>query len=292
MSTPLNHHYVSQCQIRNFFNQSEKKIYLYDKIRNNFFNKTTTKSVFSERELNTVYENGQLNHDIIEKDLKDYFEDSFVKNTKIILDYAETQIAVKDELINALIDITKLGIIGDMRNPVSKRQLDDAIYKPFEELRQYAAPNLKEQIDQALEDRKKTKYSNKLQYSKIAEDVIEKMFPLVSVIFYITTEDDYFVLSDCSSIVSRAKINKYFNPDIQEIANVGTPLTSKLLVQTMSSKLGRKEGGIYYLGDNHKSMINDINMMTLASSKKMVACESEAYLKSFIERVWEFKAVY
>jgi hypothetical protein len=50
---PNNHPYVSQCQIRNFFNKKAGKIYLFDKSKNIAFSRGSTKRVFSEEEANT-----------------------------------------------------------------------------------------------------------------------------------------------------------------------------------------------------------------------------------------------
>ncbi len=51
MSTPKNHHYITQAHIRNFFNKEDKCIYLYDKKSKRFFTKNTSKSIFSEKNL-------------------------------------------------------------------------------------------------------------------------------------------------------------------------------------------------------------------------------------------------
>lgn len=282
MSIPKNHHYVSQCQIRNFFNREENKIFLYDKKADNIYSKTTTKSVFSERELNTVYENGQIDHETIEKDLRDYFEESFTKNLAIIKAYVETEQAVPGEIHKALFEITKLGMIGKLRNPVEKKHLEDSLFEQYSKLFAYAAEPLKSQYEQVLKDREMTKYSNKIIYSAIAEGMLKVMLPITSVIYNITTANDYFLLPDCSAITSRGRINDYFNPDIKEIANVGVPLASKLLVQTFSAKHIKKQGGIFYLGDGFRSRIDDINRMMVASSVQTVACESREYLENFV----------
>lgn len=53
MSTSKNHHYISQAHIKNFFNKQTNCIYLYDKRSKRFSTKNTSKSVFSEKNLNT-----------------------------------------------------------------------------------------------------------------------------------------------------------------------------------------------------------------------------------------------
>src|SRR5258706_10216484 len=87
MRIPFNHHFVSQCQIRNFFNKRDKAIYLYDKRKDNLYSRPSTKSVFSEPGLNSkLTDDDTIDHESIEQDIKTNFEDAFRKNTDLILE--------------------------------------------------------------------------------------------------------------------------------------------------------------------------------------------------------------
>lgn len=77
MSKPRNHHFVSQVHIKNFFNTTHSKIFIYDKILDNFYFKRTTKSLFSEKDLNTKFDNGLKDFESLENDLNHFFEKDF-----------------------------------------------------------------------------------------------------------------------------------------------------------------------------------------------------------------------
>ena len=83
MSTPINHHHVSQCHSRLFFNEQDKKIYYYDKELDKFDYKLTTKSLFSENYANTKLENDEFDHKSVEDELNQYFEKDFESMQKI-----------------------------------------------------------------------------------------------------------------------------------------------------------------------------------------------------------------
>jgi hypothetical protein len=83
MSTPINHHYVSQCQLRAFFNDEESKTFLFDKKIDNIFYKKTTKYISSEPNLNSAVVAGEVSHNVVEDDLRFYLDDSYSKNLSI-----------------------------------------------------------------------------------------------------------------------------------------------------------------------------------------------------------------
>ncbi len=115
MSIPKNHHHVSQCHIRKFFNNSEKKIYLYDKWEDRYFWSKTTKTIFSEKFSNSKIHNGRVNHEILEKELK-VFEDDFEKITTLIKYVCENPLKPHGENIELMYRLALFGLIGEMRN--------------------------------------------------------------------------------------------------------------------------------------------------------------------------------
>jgi len=284
MSTPINHHYVSQCQLRAFFNENEGKIHVYDKQLDNLFFKRTTKSIFSEPKLNSTVIAGEVNHIVVEDDLRFYLEDSYTKNLNVIETYAITVSEDEDGFIAALLEMARLGVIGEMRHPSHKKRVDDQVYGVFEMFAPLAADKLKKEIEDALEERKKTKYSNSLRYAQMSGEILKKMGEINFTTIYISNNTDYFILSDCSSTTFRAKINEYFNPDIKDIAMVFMPISSKIAIIGVANNLDDHPGSIKYYTERDRAALEMFNHMTLANSKKMVACEDGEYLRAFVVR--------
>jgi hypothetical protein len=281
MSIPLNHHYVSQCQIKNFFNKEENAIYLYDKQRDNFYSKTTTKSIFSERGLNSrLAENDTIDHETIEQDIKTSFEDSFRKHTEIITKGIVSK-TVGLNFKNSLDEVAKLAIIGDFRTPEYKQKTDQLFGKAFKEIANHATPQLKKALEKFFIDREKTKYSNAMNYSEMANEIFKNMGSVNHKIVWIQS-NDCFVLPDCTSVVKRERINKHFNPDAKEIAVVGIPLTSKVFVLTTSNKLKPDSDGLMPIETNNHDYVFQINGTLTANSKKAIACENKNYLDTFV----------
>lgn len=288
MSTPQNHHYVSQCQIRSFFNKNTGKIYLYDKKQDNFFSKPTTKSIFSERLLNSKVINGKVDHNEVEDDLRIHLEKNYGKNLKTVENYNPNDLESQRAFMNALMEMIRLGSIGEFRHPTHKKHIDDQIFGVFETLAKHAIEKLKQELDEQLEERKMTPYSNEISYAEISGKVLAAMGNIDFTVLYIKEKDLFFILPDCSSTTSRAKINIYFNPDIKEIASIIMPISSKIAIMAAAKNLNTQRGGIKHITRKEKEAVDIINHTTLAGSKKMVACENKNYLDDFIKRQKEF----
>ncbi|WP_028980170.1 DUF4238 domain-containing protein [Sporocytophaga myxococcoides] len=283
MSLPRNHHYVSQCQIKNFFNQKEGKIYLYDKETNNFFHKTTTKTVFSETDANSKFENGLIDHGSLEIDLKRNFEDDFTFCINEIHDaVVKNNQVFTQKLYQSLIILTKYGIIGEIRHPKFKAQSDQIIGNIFKEIASHATPELKKQFKDLDNLMSQTKYSNNVIYSEFADEVLSKMGEIFFHIYYIQDEG-LFILPDRSSYSHRAKINEYFNPDVREIAIVDIPLSSKIFLHAKSKKMQDGSDKIILLTRQNKDFIDKVNISVLQIANKQVACESGEYLKELVK---------
>lgn len=284
MSLPKNHHYISQVHIRNFFNVEDHKIYVYDKLKKKFYSKTTSKSLFSEEFSNSRYIDGKVDHISLEKELNDFFEKDFAKNTAIIQEFVNTKDCNSD-VLEALSYFAKYGIISEMRTPWYKKQTDEAIFGIFKELRDHAVPALKAEIDEGLQFENHVKYSNIGSYMKTANKILEKMGKLIFQVL-IADHQDYFFIPDFGAATAREKINQYFNPDIKEIAYIGLPLTSKIYINYYSEKLY----------ENHKvpmcsaihctsSAVTLHNKANIEYCHDKIACENEFYLKDFINSI-------
>src|SRR5580658_10041279 len=127
MSIPINHHYISRCHLNMFFNESERKIYCYDKQLDNFYCKPTTKSVFSEEYSNTRTSPFGLDHGTLEEQLKKHFEDDFVKHTRAIVTFAESPKSENVAVIESLYHISAYALVLEARFPRNKLQMDNGL---------------------------------------------------------------------------------------------------------------------------------------------------------------------
>jgi hypothetical protein len=287
MSKPKNHHFVSQVHLKNFFNTKEKKIYVFDKIKNNLYSKTTTKTLFSELFSNSIYSNGEIDHETLENDLNVFFEKDFAQNTKVIEDFIE-QKQLTGQVEIALAYFAKYGVIGNMRTPRDKKSMDDTLFNAFKQISEVATDDLKAEIEETFGYKSNVPYhsSNIGKYSDIAHSILELMGNLIFEIRIIPkNEEDFFLIPDFSAATVRAKINEYFNPDIKEIAYIGIPLTSKIYLHFHSEKLFNvKEKPNSTMGYCSSKEVAFYNKANLDFSQNKVACENESYLKRFIDK--------
>lgn len=269
--------------MKNFFNSKKGKIFIYDKLLDNYYFKTTTKSLFSEKDLNSKFKNGYLDHISLEKDLNDHFEKDFSKHIETVqnflIDFNQTK-----EVNESLIYLAKYGIIGEIRNPRYKRNLEETFYNTFSEMYKKFSKNLKKEFDEEFEYKKDLKYMNTVQYSKFANEIIKLMGNLIFVIEIPKNDNDYFLLPDFCAANRREKINTYFNPNIKEIAYIGLPLTSKIYIHFYSSKIKniKLHSEIIELD---RLTVNRLNRMNYDYCESKVACENEEYLKYFIKNI-------
>lgn len=287
MSIPRNHHYVSQIHLKQFFNEEKDSIYVYDKIKRNHYIKQTTKSLFSEKDLNTRYfeENKDFKH--LEDDLNEFFEKDFSENLSIVKGiFGKSELDRKENY--ALYCFARYGVIGDMRTPRHKKAMDDALWESLGKLMPNCTPELKNEMEEAFAYRKEVKYSNLLEYSEISEKILETMGGLIFKIIVPKNESDYFVVPDCSSITIRDKINTYFNPDIKEVAYIGIPLTSKMYIHFFSEKLFKENAPSSEIKFEETDIINKLNKASFDVCESKIACENEDYLKKFIEDIKTF----
>ncbi|OFX42738.1 MAG: hypothetical protein A2046_11145 [Bacteroidetes bacterium GWA2_30_7] len=291
MSIPINHHYVSQCQIKNFFNYEEGKIYLYDKLLKNQFESKSTKRVFSEDESNSRVVNKQIDHLSLEKDLKDNYEDFFSKNFEIVNKQVSNPQNELSNIKKALIELTKYGIAGEIRNPIKKKESDNAITNfLFNQILPNADPKLKKEIEDLKSSVEQTKYINAIYYSEFVENVFKSMGG-VNCVIYLIKCNHFFILPDRPSISKREKINEYFNPDIKEIAMVGIPLSSKIFLHSESQKHRKYKDTFVELTEQNVSIIEQINFLLYVNAYKQVACQNKGYLANFVSNIEHNKKI-
>ena len=142
MSNPINHHYVSQCQIRNFFNNADGKIYLYDKEIYNNFNTRSTKRIFSEDHLNSRLRDGKIDTSTLESNLNNSVEKMFSKCYDLLAHAIEKGV-IPSNIQEIVIGLLKYGIAGEIRTPYHKKETDNAISNVFNTILDSATPDLK-----------------------------------------------------------------------------------------------------------------------------------------------------
>ncbi|MFM9947997.1 MAG: DUF4238 domain-containing protein [Saprospiraceae bacterium] len=283
MSTPTNHHYVSQCHQRGFFNDGTQLIYLYDKELNNFYPKKSTKTLFSEDHLNTRLENGSLDHSTLERELKILFEDDFVKHVSIIEKFLVLK-ERQEEAYEALCWLTMLGILGELRHPQYKKTLDRTLLKFQSEIFSRIHDFSPEEIVKHLSQKQKTPYSNYVDYASIALRILKKMEPLDFMIFSIES-DDHFLLPDTSCFQLRGQLKNYADAGIQEIIQIGIPLTDKLFILATPQSLKTTLHGACIIQDNDSDCVNMINKDLYLFARKAVACKDDYYLHEIIKKI-------
>ncbi|TVZ09765.1 uncharacterized protein DUF4238 [Cellulophaga sp. RHA_52] len=281
MSVPRNHHYVSRVHQKKFFNSIDQKIYIYDKERANFYSKNTTKTLFSQRDLNTRLENETTDYKSLEEDLKINFEDDFNKNLLVLESYIKC-LNIDEEVNNAIYFFAKYGVIGKLRTPSYKKNthnlFKDAILEHFNQ----STEEFKKLVNEKFSYKQISEYNNLVDYSKRSESIIELMGNLVFRIFIPKNENDYFILPDCTSITERERINNYNNPDIKEIASIGIPITSKIYLMIFSKKLYKEnieEAAITLITSD---VVNEINEISYNMCFTKIVCINNDYLINFI----------
>ena len=284
MSVPKNHHYVSQCQIKKFFNKEEGKVYVYNKETKRIQYRRSSEKLYSEDESNSRFINNKIDHQTLEDDLNKHFEHDFNKHFQML----EEAINIKSftpEFKDAVSFFTKYGIAGYIRPPSKKSELDNKLKSSL--LKVYGETS--NEGKHILDLFSQTKHSNKIIYSEFSEKVYSAMGD-VNAVLYSIVSDDFFLLPDLPSITKREKINEYFNPDVKEIAMVGIPLSSKIFLNAESSKYRKYNDRISYLSAKRTSVINRINYSLYLHAHKEVACENKKYLENFIQNISVFES--
>lgn len=136
-------------------------------------------------------------------------------------------------------------------------------------------------IELSIEESKKTKYSNVIDYPVIAARRLEKMGELDFNIYRINTEET-FVLPDIGCILLRDRINHYYNPHIQEVAIIGIPLTPKVFVFACSKKLRDTSSGVTTINDLNSPIVKGFNRQLFDFAAKTVVTSDKTQLEKIV----------
>jgi len=138
-------------------------------------------------------------------------------------------------------------------------------------------------IESSIEESKKTKYSNVVDYPTVAARRLEKMGDLDFNIYRINTEET-FLLPDIGCILLRDRINHYYNPNIEEVAIVGIPLTPKVFVFGCSKKLGDTTSGVTTINDLNSGIVKGINRQLFELAVKTVVTNDKIQLEKIVHK--------
>lgn len=289
MNEPKNHHYVSQCHQKKHFNFDDKKIYIYDKELNNHYHKKTTKTLFSKEHGNTINSNGIIDQTTREKELQLIIENDFNKNIDVITDFLDHKNGSKN-VYSSLCSMALIGILGEMRNPlfneellIADNRMKASVFSRKLRLEQNINLN-KELVFKILENKRIDKYPNIISYVKMANKIIESMEPFDFMVYSIES-DDYFLLPDNSGFQVRGQLKKHPNNVINEIIQVGIPITDKIFILATSKSIGSNNNGIQFINDDNSKMVYEINKDLFSFARKGVACKSEAFLKKTVVKI-------
>ncbi|MEO7046294.1 MAG: DUF4238 domain-containing protein [Ferruginibacter sp.] len=283
MSIPKNHHYVSQCHLREFFNSAEGKIFIYDKEIDNHYYKTTTKTLFSEQFLNSKEINGEIDHQKLELELKVLIEDEFGNHVERVKSFINNPVD-QNRTNESLIWLSMIGVIGELRHPVFKKSLDSIEEIITTDLRNDISGDASHLIKRLFPGNQRTKYSNILEYINSACRVLEQMEPLVFGIYFIES-DEYFILPDTSGYQIRGQFYPVLIRYINQIIQVGFPLSPKIFILASSRKSGNLPSGICTIKNGNSDIVYNINKDLLGFAYKAVVCSDKDYLRRFIDKV-------
>jgi len=271
MSNPRNHHYVSRCHQKEFFNDLTGKIYLYDKEKKNYYYKKSTKNLFSYNDLNTKITNEQIDYISIEKEFKILFEDRFKSNLNIV----ESCVVDKQasaQLYSALGALTLIGFLGEARHPYYKKEIDQAVDSILNRI----YPNISK--DNTLP------FDNDISPISVGLKILASFEPIDFQIVFIESSD-HFLLPDTSCSQQRGQLSKGLSYHLQEIIEVSIPLSDKLFIRVTPQFLHRQKTGILSISKDESSTIDQINTELFHFYKKAVACKDESYIKYIVEKI-------
>lgn len=298
MSTPRNHHYVSQALSRNFLSE-EGRLFKVSKSEKRIREVKSTKSLFSQRDLNTTFdEYGNIDYKTVESSLNQYFETDFPNHCKIIHDALNTKCEVGNivpntENIQESIEyLLGMALIGQFRHPEYMQETEQVIFGILNEIASNAIPKLQNSIYNELN--KLSGITNKVpvDFNELKQGMIELMGDIKYGVMR-APENHFFILPDCSAGIKRFQMPsdfidgvEYVNPSMP-IGFALMPINSKVVVTAVSRRLlpdeyKQQADGFYSLNEETMFAYNNI---LFDSAYKEVACENKEYLEGFIKNL-------
>jgi len=261
----VNHHYVSQCHLKEFLNKEEGKIYLYDKQLRNYYQKSGTRRIFSEDDLNTKLIGNKIDRNSMEIELQVLFEDDFSKHLAAVKQFHEDQKAI-EKAYWEMNHLALMALVGEYRNPAYKSGLDQAM------------DSLKLRVTGSEEPDPKVKYQNTKGYLDVAHILLKDMDPITFAIVSLKSKD-HFILPDTSGFLARQ------NLDTGHVMQFGLPISDKLFLLGRSTRMGKYPTTLVNVENDDSEMVFRINSDLVNYAYKTVACHDKAFLQKTIDKM-------
>jgi hypothetical protein len=263
-------------------------MFLYHKSSGRIQEKSTTKSLFSEKDLNSiVLEDGTIDHGTVEINLNQNFETDFKEHYDIIMDTLNTvQTKQPLNILNSVKYLMRIGLIGEMRTPKDQKERHEYIMGAFKQVTDGASEEIKKSLEVHEQMVSVVKSKSPVDFDKVVDGVIELMGDIMYAIL-LAPKGEYFLLPDCTSISLRENLLKdiVINGEIctsggSSIASITFPINSKVALFCMSTKVREKKPNvvIQLTEDN----VQEYNVAFFKASDKGVVCESKEFLEKFV----------
>jgi len=271
MEVPLNHHFVSQCHLKEFFNEEEGQIYLHDKQLNNYYQRSGTKRIFSEKDLNTRLFGNKIDRHSMELELQVLFEDDFAKHLAAVKQFHQDHQAI-EKVYEDMNYLALMALVGEYRNPAYKSGLDRTL------------DTLKIQVTNSNEPDPRLKYQNTKGYLDVGHILLKDMDPITFAIVSIKS-NDHFILPDTSGFLARQ--NLY----IGHVMQFGLPISNKLFLLGRSTRMGKYPTTLVTIEDDDSEMVFRINSDLVNYAYKTVACNDKAFLQKTINKMRQVRFI-
>lgn len=274
---PTNHHYVSQCHIKEFFNNDRSRIYLYDKKERNHYERQGTKRIFSLDNLNNRVVGDIVDRISMEMELRVMFEENFPKHLAFIRKLLVDQ-SVAEEAYEHLNFIALMALVGEYRNPNYKEGLDIALKSLATEakIRGVKIPDKYPHPD--------IPYRNIKGYLQVGNLLLTEMDPINFSIVVIESNDQ-FILPDTSGFLVREHL------EYGKVTQFGIPVSSKIFILGKSAKIKAPPSRIITIQDDDDELVFKINTDLVNFAYKTVACQNEAFLENTIAKMMRIRFV-
>ena len=290
MSTPRNHHYVSQVLSKKFLSDVGR-IYKYSKSKKQIASLNSTKNLFSQVDLNTIYDaEGNLDHKSVEDKLNVAFEKDFPKFYKVIVEAVGSNLITgmvypqSEQITEAASKIVEMGFVGRSRHPMDMLESQDVIFGALLEIANNATEELKNGIVSHIQSLSGITNKLKLDYDILAKAFVDLMGETTYSIM-IAPDNHYFLLPDCTAATKRFKVEddvidgKTFKNPAMVIGMIFMPINSKILVLAVKAEFCPDQGhGIYHLDGETMLAYNKI---LFDNAFDEVACQNQKYLQDF-----------
>jgi len=274
MEEPVNHHYVSECHLKEFFNAEDGKIYLFDKQLNNYYNRSGTKRIFSEKELNTKLLGNSIDRQSMERELKVLFEDDFAKHLATVIHFHQSQQAI-EKAYEDMNYLALMALVGEYRNPAYKSGLDQIM------------DGIKKHLTGSDIPDPKLKYQNTKGYIEVAMHLLTDMDPMTFAVVSIQSAD-HFLLPDTSGFLAREHLA------IGHVMQLGLPISDKLFLLGRSKRMGRYPTTLVTIDQDDSDLVFRVNSDLANYAYKTIACKDKEFLKKTMHKMLQvnFKGQY